>query len=168
MWCLGTWPTAEDAASAFDRALLYYRGAEAPRNFPERLDLLPADAAQLQEEAHRAIKGTQETPYDGVLKADGKHWTAKLRVAGKPPSIGTWSTAEDAAVAYDRAVLKYYGKAALRNFPELKLTPAEVEQLQAEAQQASGVRAQSGYLGVSPTRRNGNGSWSAGRATWGK
>ena len=158
---LGTWPTAEEAAIAFDRAVLHYRGAKAPRNFPERRDLVPADAVQLQEESHRAIQGTQENPYDGVLKADGTHWTAKLRVAGKPTSLGTWPTAEDAAVAYDRAVLKYNGKDTRRNFPELTLTPADVEQLQIEAQLARGVRAQSGYIGVTPTRKSGNGSWAA-------
>jgi len=78
----GTWATAKEAAIAFDRAVLYYRGSEAPRNFPERRDLLPAEAKQLQEEAHRAAKERQESPYDGVSRADEKHWFAKLRVDG--------------------------------------------------------------------------------------
>jgi len=155
----GTWATAEEAATAFDRAVLHYRGAEAPRNFPERRDLLPADAKQLQEEAHRAAKERQEIPYDGVRRLDGKHWTARLRVDGVSRWLGTWPTAEAAAIAYDRAVLKYHGKTALRNFPELRSKPADVEQLQAEARQERGVRAKSGYLGVSA--RGTNKSWAA-------
>jgi hypothetical protein len=119
----GTWATAEEAATAFDRAVLHYRGQEAPRNFPERRDLLPADAKQLQEEAHRAAKKRQESPYDGVSRVGGEHWTAKLRVDGLPRGLGTWPTAEAAAIAYDRAVLKYYGKTARRNFPERRSSP---------------------------------------------
>ena len=157
----GTWATAEEAATAFDRAVLHYRGQEAPRNFPERRDLLPADAKQLQEEAHRAAKKRQESPYDGVSRVGGEHWTAKLRVDGLPRGLGTWPTAEAAAIAYDRAVLKYYGKTARRNFPERRLKPAEVKQLQTEARQERGVRAKSGYLGVSSTRRGANKSWAA-------
>jgi hypothetical protein len=154
---LGTWATAEEAATAFDRAVLRYRGVQAPRNFPER-DLLPASAKQLQEEAHRSSKEWQEIPYDGVSKVDGKHWTAKLRVDGMPRGLGTWPTSEAAAIAYDRAVLKYYGKTALRNFPERRLKPVDIEQLQAEARQKRGVRAKSGYLGVSPSQ---GGAWAA-------
>ena len=136
----GTWPTAEEAAVAFDRAVLHYRGADAPRNFPERRDLLPADAKQLQEDAHRAAKEAQEIPYDGVIRVGGERWTAKLRIDGLPKALGTWPSAESAALAYDRAVLHYYGKTALRNFPELRLKPADIEQLQAEAQQERGVQ----------------------------
>jgi hypothetical protein len=157
----GTWATAEEAATAFDRAVLHYRGAEAQRNFPERRDLLPADAKQLQEEAHLAAKKRQKIPYGGVSRVDEKRWIAKLRIDGVPRSLGTWPTAEAAAIAYDRAVLKYYGKKVRRNLPELRLKPAEVKQLQAEARQERGVRAKSGYLGVSPTRRGANKSWAA-------
>ena len=155
----GTWATAEEAAIAFDRGVLRYRGPGAPRNFPER-DLPSADAKQLQEEAHRAAKGKQEIPYDGVRSVGEGHWTARLRVDGVSRWLGIWPTAEAAAIAYDRAVLKYYGKTVPRNFPERRLKPTNVEQLQAEARQERGVRATSGYLGVCP-RRGANKSWAA-------
>jgi len=157
---LGTWSTAEEAATAFDRGLLFYRWTGTPRNFPERRDLIPADAKQLQEEAHRATLERQEIPYDGVRKVDAKRWFAKLRVHGVPRALGTWSTAEAAAIAYDRAVLKYYGKTVMRNFPEQRVKPADVEQLQAEAWQERGMRAKSGYRGVYPVRRGASKSWS--------
>ena len=156
----GTWATAEEAAIAFDRAVLYYRGPEAPRNFPNR-DLPPADAKQLLEDAHRAAKKAQEIPYDGVSRVDAKRWTAKLRIDGVPRWLGTWPTAEAAAIAYDRAVLKYHGKATPLNFPERRFKPADVEQLQAEAQQERGVRAKSGYLGVRPSRKGAEKSWAS-------
>jgi hypothetical protein len=159
-YVFGTWATAEEGAIAFDRAVLWYRGAEAPRNFPRR-NLVPADAEQLQKEAHRAAVEAQEIPYDGVAKVTDTRWTAKLRIADVPRWLGTWPTAEAAAVAYDRAVLKYYGKTTPRNFPERQLKPADIEQLHAEAQRERGVRAKSGYLGVSPTRRAANTSWKA-------
>jgi len=161
LWALGTWATAEEAAIAYDRAALRYRGAEAPRNFPKRRGLLPADAKQLQEEAHRAAKERQAIPYDGVSRVGGKHWAAKLTVDGVPRRLGTWPTAEAAAIAYDRAVLKYFGKTAVRNLPERRLKPADVEQLRAEALQKRGMRAKSGYLGVFPGRGEANKSWSA-------
>jgi hypothetical protein len=158
---LGTWATALEAATAFDRAVLHFRGADAPRNFPDRRDLFPADDKQLQEEAHRANKKAQEIPYDGVSKVDEKHWNAKLRIDGVPKGLGTWPTAEAAAIAYDRAVLKSYGKTARRNFPERQLKPADYKQLQAEAQRERGVRAKSGYLGVAHARGGPNRSWAA-------
>jgi hypothetical protein len=160
-FALGTWATAKEAAIAFDRAVLYYGGPEVPRNFPERRDLLPAEAKQLQEEAHRAAKERQEIPYHGVRRVDEKHWFAQLRVDGGIKTMGTWPTAEGATIAYDRAVLQYRGKTARRNFPEQRLKPADVEQLQAEGAQARGARAKSGYLGVLPTRKGSSKSWKA-------
>ncbi len=111
---------------------------------------------------HRpAAKKWQKLHYDGVSSVDGKRWFAKLRIDDAPRWLGTWPTAEAAAIAYDRAVLKYYGKTAPRNFPSRQLEPADVKQLKVEAQQERGVRAKSGYLGVSHTQKGANTSWKA-------
>lgn len=54
--------------------------------------------------------------YKGVSPYRGK-WQATIRVDGKLKWLGSFETAEDAAVAYDEAVLKFRGRSGVLNFP---------------------------------------------------
>lgn len=57
------------------------------------------------------------TGYKGVhkLKVNGK-FTASIRRAGKSCHLGCFSTAKEAAKAYDRAARETFGKFAKLNF----------------------------------------------------
>ena len=43
---------------------------------------------------------------------------AQIRIGGKVTYIGTYDTAKEAAIAYDRAVLKANKSTTLLNFPD--------------------------------------------------
>jgi hypothetical protein len=48
-------------------------------------------------------------------------WTAQATINENHFNFGTWATAEEAAIAFDRGVLRYRGPGARRNFPEREL-----------------------------------------------
>lgn len=54
--------------------------------------------------------------YKGVGRRGAK-WVSHIGYQGKTVSLGTFSAIEDAARAYDKAALEYYGPEALLNFP---------------------------------------------------
>ena len=58
---------------------------------------------------------TNTTGYKGV-STSGSKWRASIRVDDKRIYLGTFSTSEDAAKAYDNAALLYYGEYAQTNF----------------------------------------------------
>lgn len=63
----------------------------------------------------RPSQGASE--FKGVSPYRGK-WQATIRVEGKLKWLGSFLTAEDAARAYDDAVLEYRGRTGVLNFPK--------------------------------------------------
>ena len=58
--------------------------------------------------------------YTGVRQqswGDSPTWIARLKIKGVPAHLGTFSSAEDAARAYDRVAVETRGKGAKTNFP---------------------------------------------------
>ena len=66
----------------------------------------------------RQPKGANK--YRGVQKTRGEHWKAKIKVENKQRYLGTFSSAKEAALAYDAAAREHFGDFAVCNFP---LTP---------------------------------------------
>ena len=75
--------------------------------------------AEMKRESKGFARGSSE--YRGVSwRANTKHWEARIgRLLGRKYTyLGTYQTAEEAARAYDRAVISIDGRAAITNFPK--------------------------------------------------
>jgi hypothetical protein len=132
----GSWPSAEQAAVARDRAALYLK-LDVPLNFPDHAaELGPASPFELRKLARVARKHTAGKPaYLGVSSATGAvsgGYIAQIYVRGHTHSLGRFETAERAALAHDRAVVQYFGRHAPRNFPDRHVEPASIERLRRE------------------------------------
>ena len=62
------------------------------------------------------MRCTNKTGFNGVFKA-GKKFVAKIS-DGKRKHLGTFTRARDAAMAYDKAIVKYHQPRIKFNFPE--------------------------------------------------
>ena len=66
----------------------------------------------------RPIHHNNTVGYRGVSKK-GKNFRARIEIGGKQKYIGIYDTAKEAAVAYDRAILKANLSTTLLNFPDM-------------------------------------------------
>jgi hypothetical protein len=63
-------------------------------------------------------RGTYSSIYKGVYEKTRTRWIAHIKVMGKTIWLGSYKTEEEAARAYDRAAIKYFGEFAYTNFPK--------------------------------------------------
>jgi hypothetical protein len=67
----------------------------------------------------RLIRSTNRSGFRGVYHPKDKNkWRGAISVSGKRVCLGYFSTAEDAARAYDEAAKKHFGRHAVLNFPD--------------------------------------------------
>jgi hypothetical protein len=86
-------------------------------------------------------KGIKQDPSTG-------HWSARIQTPdGVRLSLGTYSSAEDAAKAYDRASLAYFGEYAVTNFSKENYTEYDLTHLDQSTEMPSKSNS-SGYVGV--------------------
>ncbi|HEV8247266.1 MAG TPA: hypothetical protein VGP93_15920 [Polyangiaceae bacterium] len=132
---LGRYDTERAAAIAHDRTVLYL-GLERTLNLPrESRRLGPLSPEEILIECRQTWKVQRggASRYRGVFKPpNSPRWAATLGVRYASLSVGGFKHEEDAAVAYDRMVLHYFGGKRPRNFPGRALTPASVTKLRAE------------------------------------
>lgn len=103
---LGYYDTEEEAGMAYDRAALYYYGDTEFLNFPESKG--KHDISSPCEIKYKTIKSTNSSGYRGV-SSKGKKFSASIGIGGRPSRkihIGTYETAELAALAYDKYVIE--------------------------------------------------------------
>jgi hypothetical protein len=101
-------------------------------------------------------------------------WAAYLYQAGPPKRairIAHFDREEEAAVAYDRVVLRLKGQGARRNFPRRRLSPASIEAIRRERRQQRKSRMTSRFNGVHRHRGLRDRRWQAevrvaGRTFW--
>lgn len=86
-----------------------------------RFENLRVVASRRENSRNRISRNSSKhSPYTGVtFRKHAKRWAAKLRVYDKSVFLGYFDTAEDAGMAYDRAVLFYFpDESTILNFPE--------------------------------------------------
>lgn len=84
-----------------------------------RSNLRPATVAQ--NSANKSRYSNNTSGYKGVTESEsgGKpRWVARAGIHGKRVYLGFFKSAEEAARAYDKAMLDAYGEFAALNFPE--------------------------------------------------
>jgi hypothetical protein len=133
--------TAKQAAKAYDKEAIKLRRPFSKLNYPEKA---PVGYTPIQQ----PLYSNNTVGYRGVRKS-GKNYRASVRNGGKLTHIGSYDTAKEAAIAYDRAVLKANRSTTLLNFPDM------VHNLDVEPKRKKYKRSSTGYRGVKKDKRNG-------------
>ena len=123
---LGSYDTAKEAAVAYDRVAIHYLfPSSAKLNFP---DGLPIDDENYDETMKptkkRRLASRNTTGFTGVVK-NRKRFKAQIYFDGKTKNLGTYGTAKEAALAYDRAVVQHKLPSSKLNFPNDYTTGSE-------------------------------------------
>ena len=106
-----SYKTAKQAAQAHDKEAIKLRRPFSKLNFPEKT---PDGYTPRQQ----ALVSRNTVGYRGVSKR-GKNYHAQTKIGGKTTGLGNYDTAKEAAIAYDRAVLKANKCTSLLNFPDM-------------------------------------------------
>ena len=129
---IGSFYTAEEAAKAYDDEAIKLRRPVSSLNYPAPVGYTPK---QLTLRSHNTVG------YRGV-SLSGKKYLVQLTVGKKCIHGGMHDTAIEAAIAYDREVLKANQCTSLLNFPDL------IHNLDVEPKRKEYKRSSTGYKGV--------------------
>jgi hypothetical protein len=111
---LGRFDTPEEAALAYDRAVIRFKKPRASLNYPNGHK--KQKTSRKKKSQARKVRSTNTTGYTGVSK-NGRRFQAKINVHGSQKSLGTYDTKKEAALAFDRAVIQYKLPKNKLNFP---------------------------------------------------
>ena len=135
---IGLFDTAKQAAKAYDKEAIKLRRPFFKLNYPKKA---PAGYTPIQQ----TLRSNNTVGYRGVCKMK-KRWQAQIVIDGKKTNLGTYDTAKEAAIAYDRSVLKANKSTALLNFPDM------VHNLDVEPKRKKYTGSSTGYRGVQVSR----------------
>jgi hypothetical protein len=111
---IGSFGTTKEAAIAFDLAAIQAKRPKSDLNFP---DMIHVKKEIPRIKKRKLMKCTNTTGFNGVSKK-GKKFVAKITIDGKKKHLGTFTRARDAAMAYDKAIVKYHQPRTKFNFPD--------------------------------------------------
>eukprot|EP00878_Enallax_costatus_P011555 GHUV01012063.1.p1 GENE.GHUV01012063.1~~GHUV01012063.1.p1 ORF type:complete len:218 (+),score=60.12 GHUV01012063.1:206-859(+) len=122
---VGVYGSEEEAARAYDREVIATQGAKnTGLNFRDSVDLYRSEVGEPPAAAEGSAAATKHnsSEYRGVSWHErSKRWEARAWGSGRQHFVGSFSSAAEAARAYDKAILKLGGagpKSASRlNFP---------------------------------------------------
>lgn len=97
--------------TGFPNGVVDHKDRDGLNNLSDNLRVV----SYLENNMNRRGRLNGSSRYKGVSKKREK-WTASISVSGKKIHLGTFEKEEEAALAYDDAVLQEYGEIAWRNF----------------------------------------------------
>ena len=103
-----------EVAIAFDLAAIQAKRPKSDRNFP---DMIHVKKEIPKIKKRKLVDCRNTTGFNGVSKA-GKKFVANIRINGKLKYLGRFTRARDAAMAYDKAIVKYHQPRTKFNFPD--------------------------------------------------
>ena len=106
-----SYDTAKQAAKAYEKEAIKLRRPFSSLNYPKKA---PVGYTPIQQ----PLRSSNTVGYRGVTKR-GKNYHAQTQIDGKKTGLGNFDTAKEAAIAYDRAVLKANKSTTLLNFPDM-------------------------------------------------
>ena len=134
---LGTYDTAKQAAKAHDKEAIKLRKPFYKLNYPKNA---PVGYTPIQ----KTLRSDNTVGYRGVrgVSKYRKKYQAFITIDSKSVYIGNYDTTKEAAIAYDRAILKAKRSTSLLNFPDM------VHNLDVEPKRKKYKRSSTGYRGV--------------------
>jgi len=111
---LGYFGTTKEAAIAWDLAAIQAKRPKSDLNFP---DMIHVKKEIPKIKKRKLYDHRNKTGFNGVSKA-GKKFRAQIQVDGKRKYLGLFTSARNAAMAYDEAIVKYHQPRIKFNFPE--------------------------------------------------
>ena len=111
---VGMFGTTKEAAIAFDLAAIQAKRPKSDLNFP---DMIHVKKEIPRIKKRKLVICTNKTGFNGVSK-NGKKFVAMISIDGKNKYLGIFTRARDAAMAYDKAILKYHQPRTKFNFPD--------------------------------------------------
>jgi len=113
---LGRFDSAKEAALAYDSAIRKHNHPKWKLNFPNGLPKEDPDYQTIMNPKKRRLHSQNSTGYRGVYKS-GKRFRARIVINNKTTNLGTHDTPDEAALAYDLAVVKYKQSRSQLNYP---------------------------------------------------
>jgi hypothetical protein len=114
------WPCLSPFASIFDEHVsLFACSTSRTKQAQARSSATPAVRTPVVAPPGKAGLENRRHGYRGVWQRKSGRWAAEIREpnSGKRHWVGTFGTAIDAALAYDRAAIAIIGSGAIVNFP---------------------------------------------------
>jgi len=112
---LGAYDTPEEAAAAYNWFAVEFFGNDALLNDVPMSDQRPAVKLTRSEDMQRKPRQKVAKFRGVVLDKQTGEWQALIMVRKQEHHLGAFDTAEQAAAAYNRAAVKFFGAAAVLN-----------------------------------------------------